>query len=66
MPESGCAVEVVADAALAARAYTIDAVFFSFATADEDYHAPNELFRLDGFRDGLAGWCELLGLLGRD
>ena len=27
-------------------------MFFSFATADEDYHAPNEFFRLKSFRNG--------------
>jgi acetylornithine deacetylase/succinyl-diaminopimelate desuccinylase-like protein len=47
------------------RVLGLDTVFFSFATADEDYHAPNEFFRLNRFRDGLAGWCELLRLLGR-
>ena len=28
----------------------IETVFFSFATSDEDYHAPNEFFRLDRLR----------------
>ena len=37
------------------RLLGLDTVFFSFSTADEDYHAPNEFFRLDRFRDGLAG-----------
>ena len=47
------------------RVLGLDTVFFSFATADEDYHAPNEFFRLNRFRDGLQAWCELLRLLGR-
>jgi acetylornithine deacetylase/succinyl-diaminopimelate desuccinylase-like protein len=34
-------------------------VFFSFSTADEDYHAPNEFFRLRSFRDGLVAWARL-------
>ena len=35
-------------------------VFFSFATADEDYHAPNEFFRLSSFRTGTKAWVRLL------
>lgn len=35
-------------------------VFFSFATADEDYHAPNEFFRLSSFRKGCVAWVRLL------
>jgi acetylornithine deacetylase/succinyl-diaminopimelate desuccinylase-like protein len=38
--------------------------FFSFATADEDYHAPNEHFRLSSFRLGLVAWTRLLDRLG--
>lgn len=38
----------------------IETVFFSFSTADEDYHSPNEFFRLERFRDGLVGWARLL------
>ena len=41
------------------RLLGLDTVFFSFATADEDYHAPNEFFRLKRFQDGLQGWAEL-------
>ncbi|KAB0676810.1 M20/M25/M40 family metallo-hydrolase [Aureimonas leprariae] len=37
-----------------------DAVFFSFSTADEDYHAPNEFFRLASFRTGLKAWVRML------
>ena len=46
------------------RALGLDMVFFSFATSDEDYHAPNEFFRLDRFRDGLQAWASLLRRLG--
>ena len=42
----------------------LDTVFFSFATVDEDYHAPNEFFRLDRLRDGTAAWVRYLDLLG--
>ncbi|MCB8838354.1 dipeptidase [Aurantimonas sp. VKM B-3413] len=38
-------------------------VFFSFSTADEDYHAPNEFFRLDSFRKGLIAWARLFDRL---
>ncbi|MBW6422306.1 dipeptidase [Rhizobium sp. XQZ8] len=35
-------------------------IFFSFSTADEDYHAPNEFFRLDNFKLGMKAWTMLL------
>ncbi len=35
-------------------------IFFSFSTSDEDYHAPNEFFRLDNFRMGMKAWARLL------
>ena len=31
-------------------------VFFSFSTADEDYHAPNEFFRVHRLHEGLEAW----------
>jgi acetylornithine deacetylase/succinyl-diaminopimelate desuccinylase-like protein len=37
-----------------------EAMFFSFSTSDEDYHAPNEFFRLANFRMGLKAWAMLL------
>jgi acetylornithine deacetylase/succinyl-diaminopimelate desuccinylase-like protein len=40
-----------------------ETVFFSFATADEDYHAPNEFFRLSSFRNGLKAWSRALAAL---
>jgi acetylornithine deacetylase/succinyl-diaminopimelate desuccinylase-like protein len=40
-----------------------ETVFFSFATADEDYHAPNEFFRLASFRNGLIAWTRALAAL---
>ena len=39
-------------------------VFFSFSTADEDYHAPNEFLRLQSFRDGLMAWARAFEALG--
>lgn len=35
-------------------------LFFSFSTADELFHAPNEFFRLDRFDQGLRSWVLLL------
>jgi acetylornithine deacetylase/succinyl-diaminopimelate desuccinylase-like protein len=40
-------------------------VFFSFSTSDEDYHAPNEFFRLSSFRTGLIAWARLFERLGK-
>jgi acetylornithine deacetylase/succinyl-diaminopimelate desuccinylase-like protein len=33
-----------------------DTIFFSFSTADEDIHAPNEFYRPERFRIGLEAW----------
>ena len=38
----------------------VGCVFFSFSTADEDYHAPNEFFRLSNFHKGTVAWARLL------
>ncbi|WP_172299726.1 dipeptidase [Pseudoruegeria sp. HB172150] len=43
-----------------ARQLGTGCVFFSFATSDEDYHAPNEFFRLSSFRTGQIAWVRLL------
>jgi acetylornithine deacetylase/succinyl-diaminopimelate desuccinylase-like protein len=37
----------------------VDTVFFSFSTADEDIHAPNEFYRPERFRLGLEAWARL-------
>ncbi len=42
-------------------------VFFSFSTADEDFHAPNEFFRIHRLHEGLRAWAlywERLGAIG--
>jgi len=44
----------------------IDTIPFSFATADEDYHAPNEFFRLSALEDGVVAWTLLLRALAGD
>ena len=38
------------------RYLRIDTVFFSFSTADEDFHAPNEFFRVHRLYEGLEAW----------
>lgn len=42
----------------------LDTVFFSFSTADEDYHAPNEFFRLNRLDEGLQAWAAYWQILG--
>src|SRR5215468_125443 len=42
-----------------------ETVFFSFSTADEDYHAPNEFFRLRRLKDGARAWARYWQELGR-
>lgn len=39
-------------------------IFFSFSTSDEDYHAPNEFFRLSSLETGLVAWARLFERLG--
>jgi acetylornithine deacetylase/succinyl-diaminopimelate desuccinylase-like protein len=41
----------------------LQTVFFSFSTADEDYHAPNEFFRIHRLHEGLEAWARYLELL---
>jgi acetylornithine deacetylase/succinyl-diaminopimelate desuccinylase-like protein len=41
------------------RLLGIGTMYFSFATADEDFHAPNEFVRLHRLQEGLAAWAEL-------
>lgn len=40
-----------------------ETVFFSFSTADEDFHAPNEFFRAQRLKDGLKAWTLYLAEL---
>ncbi len=46
------------------RHMNLDTVFFSFSTADEDYHAPNEFFRIHRLHEGLEAWARYWSLLG--
>jgi acetylornithine deacetylase/succinyl-diaminopimelate desuccinylase-like protein len=51
--------------ALFKRLLGIDTIFFSFATSDEDYHAPNEFFRLTSLDAGLTAWTRYLRAVAR-
>ena len=42
----------------------LDTVFFSFSTADEDFHAPNEFFRVNRLGEGLQAWARCWEVLG--
>jgi acetylornithine deacetylase/succinyl-diaminopimelate desuccinylase-like protein len=46
------------------RQLGVDTVFFSFSTSDEDYHSPNEFFRLSSLDTGLIAWARLLERIG--
>jgi len=41
----------------------LDTVFLSFSTADEDYHAPNEFFRVHRLHEGLEAWARYWEIL---
>jgi acetylornithine deacetylase/succinyl-diaminopimelate desuccinylase-like protein len=47
------------------RLMGLDTVFFSFSTADEDFHAPNEFFRVHRLHEGLEAWARLWEIIGR-
>ncbi len=49
---------------LFSRLMHLDTVFFSFSTADEDYHSPNEFFRIHRLHEGLEAWARYWYLLG--
>lgn len=46
------------------EALGVDTVMFSFAVSDEDYHAPNEFFRLSSIDEGIAAWMALIRRVG--
>ncbi len=43
-----------------------ETLFFSFSVSDENYHAPNEFFRIDRILPGAKAWFRLLHELGQD
>jgi acetylornithine deacetylase/succinyl-diaminopimelate desuccinylase-like protein len=46
------------------RLMGLDTVYFSFSTGDEDFHSPNEFFRVHRLHEGLAAWARLWDQLG--
>ncbi len=46
------------------RHMDLSTVFFSFSTADEDFHAPNEFFRVHRLHEGLEAWARYWTILG--
>jgi acetylornithine deacetylase/succinyl-diaminopimelate desuccinylase-like protein len=46
------------------RLMGLSTVFFSFSTADEDFHAPNEFFRIHRLHEGLEAWARYWTKLG--
>ena len=46
-------------AVLFERHLGLKTLLFSFSTADENLHAPNEFFRLSRLDEGVAAWSEL-------
>lgn len=46
------------------RVLGLDTMLFSFSTADEGFHGPNEFFRLQGLADGLKAWTRYWEILG--
>ncbi len=49
--------------ALFQRHLGLATVFFSFSTADEDFHAPNEFFRVHRLHEGLEAWARYWAIL---
>lgn len=43
----------------------LDTIPMAFSTADEDFHAPNEFFRVASFDRGLLAWVRVLPTLAR-
>jgi acetylornithine deacetylase/succinyl-diaminopimelate desuccinylase-like protein len=49
--------------ALFERVLGVKTLFFSFSTADEKLHAPNEYLRIHRLREGMRAWEQLWRLL---
>jgi acetylornithine deacetylase/succinyl-diaminopimelate desuccinylase-like protein len=46
------------------RLMGLSTLYFSFSSGDEDFHAPNEFFRVHRLHEGLAAWAHLWDILG--
>jgi acetylornithine deacetylase/succinyl-diaminopimelate desuccinylase-like protein len=53
-------------AVLFERVLGLKTLLFSFSTADENLHAPNEFFRVARLGEGIAAWSELWRLLAQE
>ncbi|NJD11368.1 MAG: dipeptidase [Gemmatimonadetes bacterium] len=45
------------------RVLGLATLYFSFSTGDEDFHSPNEFFRVRRLHEGLAAWARLWDIL---
>jgi len=45
---------------IVSRVLGLDTIMFSFAISDENFHAPNEFFRIGSISDGLAAWIDIM------
>ena len=58
-----CARAVVPATDLFERVLGAKTLFFSFSTADEKLHAPNEFMRIRRLREGMRAWEQLWRVL---
>jgi acetylornithine deacetylase/succinyl-diaminopimelate desuccinylase-like protein len=58
-----CIAATLPAADLFERVLGVKTLFFSFSTADEKLHAPNEFFRIRRLREGMRAWERLWRLL---
>ncbi len=58
-----CIAGTLPAAALFERVLGAKTLFFSFSTADENLHAPNEYLRIRRLREGMRAWEQLWRLL---
>lgn len=48
------------------RILGLSTLYFSFSTGDEDFHAPNEFFRVNRLHEGLEAWARLWQLVAQE
>jgi acetylornithine deacetylase/succinyl-diaminopimelate desuccinylase-like protein len=60
---AACIAGTLPATALFERVLGVKTLFFSFSTADEKLHAPNEFMRIRRLREGMAAWEHLWRLL---
>jgi len=47
------------------RVLGLDTIMFSFALSDENFHAPNEFFRINSITEGLKAWVQIINEISR-